>query len=185
MAFRTVLKNALLAAVLAWLGVSAACAGVVGHIFNPVTLLAFPATPVGSPSAPLSVTIGSANNNQLTAIQIAGPNAADFALTNGGTCAVGTQLSTVTTCTQNILFTPTAPGNRTGTLLVGCTPVGMIGGFNVNCDGIPALLQNLQGLGAAIVGAQAIPALDEKGLTVLALLLMALASYFGFRSKKN
>ena len=69
---------------------------------------------------------------------------------------------------------------RTGTFLVSCAPVGAPGGFTVICDSNVGTLINLQGIGALI---QNIPALDAQNLTLLAVLLMMLAGYFGLRRR--
>jgi N,N-dimethylformamidase beta subunit-like, C-terminal/Abnormal spindle-like microcephaly-assoc'd, ASPM-SPD-2-Hydin/Cep192 domain 4 len=77
--------------------------------------LNFPSQAVGTPSAPMTVTLtnlGAATIN-LWQIIISGSNAADFAMTT--TC--GPTLAAGNICTVSVIFTPAAAGTRTASLL--------------------------------------------------------------------
>ena len=186
MSFHKTLKALCLVTALSGVGMSAAHAGLPSNSFFSIpTLLSFPATSVGAPSAPLVITVVSSGTNTINSMQLAGTNAADFALVAGGTCAVGGSVVNGTSCTQNVRFTPSAPGARLANFMVGCSPTAVVGGFQVICaTGIPGILKNLDGTGIALA-VQSVPALDGKSLTAMALLMMALASYFGFRRNKD
>lgn len=189
MIFRTALKRIVLIALaaLGGIGMQGAQAGdIVASVWADSDLLSFPNTILGAIGGPLSLTITSVGEmgavNAITSVQIGGANAGDFALVGGGTCAVNSPLPAGSTCTQNVQFNPSAAGTRTGTFLVSCVPVGAIGGFTVVCDSNVGTLSNLQGIGALI---QNIPALGAQNLTLLAVLLIMLAGYFGLRRGKN
>ena len=72
---------------------------------------------VGSTSDPLMVTVKNHGSMPITFSTIAtdGPNASNFTQTNN----CGTQLSSGSSCTIRIRFTPNKPGERTATLNVG------------------------------------------------------------------
>lgn len=76
------------------------------------TPLTFPNVPLGSSSSAQTVTLSNQGNAALSIanIQITG----DYAQTNN--CPVGLAISS--SCTFNIVFTPTVSGNRTGTLTI-------------------------------------------------------------------
>ena len=157
---------------------------------NGANTLIFPTTPMASPSAPLTVTITGNSTagigSQLNAIQINGTNPGDFALVAGGTCAVNTVLANGDTCTQNIRFTPTTTGARSGLFQISCSPIILIGGFTVSCGNGIGTLANLSGIGSAMTAAvQSVPTLDPTALTLLALMMMITAGYFGFRRRAN
>lgn len=183
---RKTLKALCLVTALSGAAMNAAHAGTASNSFDSFpSLLSFPATAVGAPSTPLVITVNSTGTNTINSMQLVGVNAGDFSLVAGGTCAVGGSVLNGTSCTQNVRFTPSAPGARLATFMIGCSPTAVVGGFLVICaSGIPGILKSLDGLGVAL-GVQSIPALDQKSLTAMALMMMALASYFGFRRKKD
>jgi hypothetical protein len=84
-----------------------------GAILLTPSTLSFTATPVGSPSAPLFLTIANTGGEtvSLSGETIAG----DFSISTN-TC--GKSLASEYSCTLGIVFTPTAAGNRTGVLTV-------------------------------------------------------------------
>jgi hypothetical protein len=80
---------------------------------TPSPLPAFPSTVVGVASAAQTLTLS--NSGGATATGITVTVTAPFSQT-GGTC--GTTLAAGTTCTINVVFTPTAPGAATGTATI-------------------------------------------------------------------
>jgi hypothetical protein len=84
--------------------------------------LAFGDQVVSTASAAKVLTLGNSGNGalQLSALQIGGAAAADFAL--GGSCAVGTPVPAGGSCSLTLAFTPGAAGARSATL-------------NINSDG--------------------------------------------------
>ena len=80
--------------------------------------LAFPATNIGTTSAPRSVTLTNSGNGPLTitTITVVGGNAGDFAKAASSTCDNGETLAPGATCQVDVTFTPTAAGSRSATL---------------------------------------------------------------------
>jgi len=80
--------------------------------------LNFASTTVGSTSTQ-TVTLGNNGTAALTldSVAISGGNAADFAL--GGNCTIGNAIAAGSSCTAQVVFTPSATGARTGTLTIG------------------------------------------------------------------
>jgi sugar lactone lactonase YvrE len=97
--------------------------GVASPVVIAPTSLTFTSQAPGTTSAPQSVTV---SNTGTTAINFAGftvtgTNAGDFAVplpTSGTMCNPAGTLAVGASCTINVLFTPTAVGNRTATLNV-------------------------------------------------------------------
>jgi hypothetical protein len=75
--------------------------------------LTFPAQPLATTSSPQSVTVLSTGDSPLTVSSVA--ITGDFGETDD--CA-GKSLSTATSCTINVTFTPTAAGNRNGAITI-------------------------------------------------------------------
>jgi hypothetical protein len=81
---------------------------------NP-TSAAFPATPLNTASAPLTITLtnsGTATLSITANVSITGANAGDFAVAQGTTCTVETNLQAGTSCAIVFTFTPSANGAR-------------------------------------------------------------------------
>ncbi len=78
------------------------------------TSLAFVNQLVGTTSAPQPVTLTNSGSAPLTIASIA--TSGDFAQTNN--CPTGSSLAAGANCTINVTFTPTAAGNRTGTITI-------------------------------------------------------------------
>ena len=97
-------------------------AGAAIATFNP-TAVTFPATALGSSSAPITLTLTNTGNATLMFSQTApptftGPNVEDFLILEGSTCNAETNLQPDTSCTYIFQFTPTGTGVRTATLTV-------------------------------------------------------------------
>jgi hypothetical protein len=90
--------------------------------FNP-TSLTFPAQAVGTSSAPQTVTLTNTGGGPLTitSIEIQGTNSSDFFRPNT-TC--GSTIAPGASCTIDVIFTPTASGNRLASLTVSDNAVG-------------------------------------------------------------
>ena len=76
--------------------------------------------PVGTASGTQTATILFSSNFTLKSISVLtqGASGLDFAFSSGGTCSVGTAYSTGQSCTVNYIFTPTAPGQRIGAIVI-------------------------------------------------------------------
>ena len=100
--------------------------------------LNFPATAVGTTSAPLTLTLSNLSSQTANslALSVAGPYALVPALT---TCT--TKLAASTSCAVGVSFTPTASGNQPGTLMA-----------SVSNLGVAPLIIPLDGNGSAIGG---------------------------------
>jgi Abnormal spindle-like microcephaly-assoc'd, ASPM-SPD-2-Hydin/Galactose oxidase, central domain/NHL repeat len=85
---------------------------------NP-TSLTFSSQTVGTPSAPLSVTVANTGTSpvQFTGFAIAGANSGDYVL-GSGTCNSTGTLAAGTNCTIAVIFTPAAAGARTAALSI-------------------------------------------------------------------
>ncbi len=85
----------------------------------------FPLTAVGTTSASQSVTVTATTAGTVNSVEVltAGASGADFAaVTTGSTCPSDT-LVVNGTCTENVTFTPSAPGTRIGAVvLLSSTP---------------------------------------------------------------
>jgi hypothetical protein len=84
---------------------------------NPVN---FGAVAVGQTSSAQSVTFNITAADTVATIDATtlGITGLDFAVSNPGTCAVGTALAKGTTCTLQAMFTPEYPGQRKGAVLL-------------------------------------------------------------------
>ena len=137
-------------------GTATAALPIVG--LNPTTG-AFPATPLNTTSAPISITVSNAGNVFLnfTLISInAGANPGDFALARGTTCSTdGGVAPAGGSCTLVITFTPTAAGTRSATLTLtdNATPAtqtialtgnGGTGDFTITPPSTPIVVPNGQ-----------------------------------------
>lgn len=85
---------------------------------NPVTL-AFPSTTLGTTASVLTVTVQNTDPTQTLILSsspvLGGNNASDFAVSSNGCTSL---LTPGQTCTIGVTFTPTAPGSRSGTLII-------------------------------------------------------------------
>lgn len=141
------------------------------------TALAFPDTGIGATPTARTLTLVNQGPGALALQQItlAGPQAADFSLGSGGTCAVNTTLAQGANCTLALAFQPGAVGARVATLQVtssGTNPpdvalsgngtaaaqpaIGVVPGalnFNVNASAatIDPQLLTLQSTGASVL----------------------------------
>src|SRR5208282_3840479 len=99
------------------------------------TTVTFGNQAVGTTSAAQTATLINVGNETLSisSIQVTGPNAGDFTLTN--TC--GSSLAPSAQCTLSVTFTPSAAGARTASVV-----------FTDNAAGSPQTV-NLTGTGAA------------------------------------
>jgi hypothetical protein len=91
-------------------------------LFNPASVT-FPAPqPLSQASSTLQVTLTNSGQAALvlgsTAPTLSGANPGDFSITQGTTCAANLSLAQNSSCVFNLVFTPTAFGARTATLLV-------------------------------------------------------------------
>ncbi len=79
-----------------------------------------PATNVGSTSATQTATVNIATAGTLGTISVLTQGAAslDYAYVTGGTCATGTAYSVGQACTVEYTFTPVAPGQRLGAVVL-------------------------------------------------------------------
>jgi hypothetical protein len=126
----------------------------------------------------------------LQTLGFTGANAADFAVVPGGTCAPGTTtllpITTTTgqTCTVNVRYTPSSAASESAFLSASCTPIALIGGFSVNCNGVAGSVASLIGSLLAPAVAQQVPALSTPMLTALALSVFALGAFFSLRRRR-
>lgn len=133
--------------------------------------------PVGD-SATATVVLSKGSGSAARVVLINLLPGSDFQVT-GGTCVpnVTTFVNPTDSCTIDLQFAPTAPGVRSGTLQVDCTPIVVIGGIAINCDldlGTIASLA-LSGIGGLLASSVPVPTLGRHEVTGLALLLFALA----------
>ena len=87
---------------------------------NPVYSGTVPPQAVGIPSPIQTVSIpfsGSFNIGSISAVT-QGNTGLDYTTVSGGTCSVGGAYASGSTCTVNYTFTPTAPGQRLGAILI-------------------------------------------------------------------
>ncbi|HET8924826.1 MAG TPA: choice-of-anchor D domain-containing protein [Candidatus Acidoferrum sp.] len=83
--------------------------------FSPATL-SFPATNQGTSGAPQTLTVINSGNAPLhvSSVSLSGPNPSDFSFVNNCNAPV----ASASNCTISLVFTPTAPGQRTANLLI-------------------------------------------------------------------
>ncbi len=81
--------------------------------------LTFPLTPVGTPSAAVTVTVNFQTAGEVENVQILtlGAGGLDFAAGSGASCQ-GADRSANQTCQQSVVFTPAAPGVRLGAVVL-------------------------------------------------------------------
>jgi sugar lactone lactonase YvrE len=77
-------------------------------------------TPVSTPAAPQMVTVAITRAGSLDSIKVRtqGNDGFDYANATGGTCSTGMGYSAGQQCTVNVAFTPTAPGERRGAIVL-------------------------------------------------------------------
>ncbi|HUE43533.1 MAG TPA: choice-of-anchor D domain-containing protein [Candidatus Sulfotelmatobacter sp.] len=85
----------------------------------------FAAEPLGTPSAPVAITLTNSGGAALTVtgFSISGADAGDFAL-GTNTCVAASPIAPSGTCTVNVVFTPTVLGSRTAAIVVAGTAFG-------------------------------------------------------------
>ncbi|MBI1984468.1 MAG: choice-of-anchor D domain-containing protein, partial [Acidobacteria bacterium] len=141
--------------------------------------LTFPAQSVGSVSPPQTITVSSSGDAPLVISDIT--TTGDFSQTNA---CVGVTLAVGDTCTIDVVFSPTAPGTRTGTLTItDNTPTSP---HVVNLSGttsVPAvsLSSNSLSFGSVPVGATSQPqtvTLTNTGTATLNVASIAISSEF-------
>jgi trimeric autotransporter adhesin len=88
-----------------------------------------PTTNVGSSSATQTATVNIATAGTLGTISVLTQGAAslDYAYVTGGTCAIGTAYSVGQACTVEYTFTPTAPGQRLGAVVLSTSTPTVLG----------------------------------------------------------
>jgi len=76
--------------------------------------------PVGTTSGTQTAAISISSSFTLSSIKVLtqGATGLDFVFSNGGTCVVGTSYSIGQSCTVNYTFTPMAPGQRFGAIVI-------------------------------------------------------------------
>ncbi len=79
-----------------------------------------PTEPVGTTSPMQTATISFTSSFTLGSISVVtqGATGLDFNVAAGGTCTAGNAYTSSSTCTVNYTFTPIAPGQRMGAILV-------------------------------------------------------------------
>jgi 6-phosphogluconolactonase (cycloisomerase 2 family) len=137
-------------------GTAAVASPIVG--LNP-TVATFPATPLNTTSAPISITVSNTGNVTLNFAVIAinaGANPGDFAIARGTTCNTdGGSAPASGSCTLVVTFTPTAAGTRSATLTLtdNATPAiqtialtgnGGTGDFTITPPSTPIVVPNGQ-----------------------------------------
>ncbi len=90
-------------------------ADVAAYLGNTPSTLSYASTPVGSTSATQSVTVSASLVSGYSISNLSVSTTGDFAR-SGGTC--GTTVAIGSSCTVLVVFTPTAAGTRTGTLIL-------------------------------------------------------------------
>ncbi len=112
-------------------------------IFLPSTSLVFGNLAVGKTSAPQFITIANSGTGMLDVANIAvtGIDAADFALSSGGTC-VGASFSLAPTasCTIAVAFTPASEGEQDGTLTITDNSADSPQAVSLQGNGVEALI---------------------------------------------
>ena len=122
----------------------------------------FPTEPVGTASGTQSVTVTSPAGGNVTGVEVltAGSGGMDFAKVLGGSTCESDVLAATGTCTENVTFTPSAPGLREGAVvLIGTVSGGataVIGTAYISGTGIA-------GLGVVTSG-NLLPVAGQQGL---------------------
>ncbi|MFZ0747020.1 MAG: choice-of-anchor D domain-containing protein, partial [Terracidiphilus sp.] len=108
--------------------------------------LNFPAQQVGAASSPLALTVSNSGGSAMANVgfQITGPAAGSFTT---GTTTCGATLNNGSSCTVQVIFTPTATGGNAATLTVSSSTLG-----------VKAVAVALSGAGTAASGLNASPA---------------------------
>ena len=114
------------------------------------TTLAFPSTTLGTTSAALTVTVQNTDSTQTLILSSSPVISGDFSLSSNGCTSL---LAPAQSCTIGVVFTPTAPGSRSGTLII-----------NGNGNSFPATVQ-LTGTGN---GAGSVGSTGSSGFTLTA-----------------
>jgi len=139
---------------------------------------------VGTTSAAQSVSLTNTGTAPLTIIGSAftGAQAAEFAVTSGGTCANGSSLAVAASCTYALTFTPAAAGARNAAFAIssnaGTTNVSLAGSGTSTPQPVIALNQNALAFGSRVVGASGTTqsiTLTNSGQAALALSSLAVS----------
>jgi hypothetical protein len=119
---------------------------------------------------------------QLNQIQL-NPNVGTQFQIVGGTCNTTTAYSNGQTCTVNVQFLGSQPGNYSSVLQMSCQLFSAAGGYGIGCaSGGPGSLGTMaQFAGAGVAGA--VNAVGRGGLTALALALLAIVSWTTLRRR--
>jgi hypothetical protein len=104
------------------------------EVFVSPSTVTFPNTRVGATSAPMSVTLTNSSGSPVTGIDATFSTGSMFVAAPGGTCSAATPVPDGGTCTINVAFSPTAPGNAVAYLTV--TSSATVVGSPVTLNGI-------------------------------------------------
>lgn len=152
------------------------------------TTLSFNAQPLGSTSAPQSVTVTNSGSAPLTfsALTLTGTAATDF--TRGGTCSTATALAAGATCTVSFSFTPGAIGARSATLTLvsnasnGAAALGLSGAGSAAAAPAVGLTPSSLAFGNQTIGVASTTrsvTLNNSGSAALSISSIATSSGFG------
>lgn len=151
-----------------------------------------------------TVAVGSSNtlsrsiqitSNSTVPVQIAVSTTGAGYSISGGTCLPGATLTAPSgSCTLDLKFTPPAAGSFLGNLAINCLPVLAIGGITIDCSQAPpqggaktpsaVLATTSIALQGAAIGAASLPVNGRVALSLLALLMFALALW-SMRRRSN
>ena len=103
------------------------------------TTLSFNQT-VGSSSVAQTVTVSNTGNAALSisAVAVAGTQAADFQIASGSTCVAGGSVAANASCVLKLVFTPAAAGARNASVAITHNAVGSPAGVTLNGTGTTA-----------------------------------------------
>ena len=103
------------------------------------TTLSFSQT-VGSSSVAQTVTVSNTGNAALSisALTVAGTQAADFQIASGSTCVAGGSVAANASCVLKLVFTPAAAGARNASVAITHNAVGSPAGVTLNGTGTTA-----------------------------------------------
>ncbi|MBC7733534.1 MAG: choice-of-anchor D domain-containing protein, partial [Bacteriovorax sp.] len=103
------------------------------------TTLSFSQT-VGSSSVAQTVTVSNTGNAALSisAVAVAGTQAADFQIASGSTCVAGGSVAANASCVLKLVFTPAAAGARNASVAITHNAVGSPAGVTLNGTGTTA-----------------------------------------------
>ncbi len=144
---------------------------------------AFASPGAGQPvSVPITLTFNANNTTAEAALlNTIGVSGTGYSVI-GGTCMAGTTvLGTVpSSCTVIVQYQPASSSANNGLLTINCSTIGVSGGFSVTCSPNSGSISLLGSVLAAIATRPA-PALDPRLLTLLAVLLLGVGTWFAAR----